>query len=270
MITSAVLARPRRVPDRARRHRGATRRRPTPRSSAGTGTCACRSGSRTPTTCSPTWPPPSTRCSARSAPDGGRPPPYARSVPRRHVRLRPTPLPVAPGAAAPPEVAPQVPPGRPAPPAAASADAVDRAVRVGLAAVRTEVDVPESFPPHVVDAARAAASHVPTAAVDATHVPFVTIDPAGSMDLDQAVHIERRGEQVPATGCTTRSPTSPRGCPRAVPWTTRLAAGSSPSTPRTAAPRCTRPSCRRVPRACSPTVSAPRCGGSSTSMRTAC
>ena len=29
---------------------------------------------------------------------------------------------------------------------------------------------------------------------DETGIPFITIDPPGSMDLDQAVHIERSGE----------------------------------------------------------------------------
>lgn len=73
------------------------------------------------------------------------------------------------------------------------ADAVDAAVRQGLAEVRVELQVPEAFPPHVVAAARSAAPQPDASRVDATHVPFVTIDPAGSRDLDQAVHVERRG-----------------------------------------------------------------------------
>ncbi|WP_448630566.1 RNB domain-containing ribonuclease [Cellulomonas soli] len=86
-----------------------------------------------------------------------------------------------------------MPTGPSTPPVPAAADAVDRAVREGLAAVRTELAVPAAFPPEVTAAARAVAEHAgtPPTAVDATHVPFVTIDPAGSMDLDQAVHLER-------------------------------------------------------------------------------
>ncbi|GAA3799920.1 RNB domain-containing ribonuclease [Cellulomonas soli] len=99
-------------------------------------------------------------------------------MPRRHVRLRPAPLPAVPGAE---------------PPAEVSVQTVDRAVRTGLAAVRAELQVPDAFPPQVVAAARSAAPQVPSGTADATHVPFVTIDPAGSMDLDQALHIERRG-----------------------------------------------------------------------------
>ncbi|AKK06566.1 exoribonuclease R [Corynebacterium mustelae] len=40
--------------------------------------------------------------------------------------------------------------------------------------------------------AAAAVDHFPDDRIDATDIPFVTIDPAGSMDLDQAVHIAAR------------------------------------------------------------------------------
>ena len=61
-------------------------------------------------------------------------------------------------------------------------------------AIRGEFEVPAEFPPEVVaEATRAAASaELPTA--DATDIPFITIDPATSMDLDQAMHIERQGD----------------------------------------------------------------------------
>lgn len=73
---------------------------------------------------------------------------------------------------------------RVAPPAASLA--------VGLAAIRTELGLPESFPDEVVEeAGRAAAA--PGERADATGVPFVTVDPPGSRDLDQAYHAERRG-----------------------------------------------------------------------------
>jgi exoribonuclease R len=63
-----------------------------------------------------------------------------------------------------------------------------------FAAIRAEFDVPEEFPPEVIADAerRAAAPSLPE--LDATDVPFVTLDPVGSRDLDQAVHLAARGE----------------------------------------------------------------------------
>ena len=72
-------------------------------------------------------------------------------------------------------------------------------LRAGFQAIRDEQDVPSAFPDDVVAEAHAVlrAPQPPTVEGwthrDVTHVPFVTIDPAGSTDLDQAVHIERRG-----------------------------------------------------------------------------
>jgi exoribonuclease R len=73
-------------------------------------------------------------------------------------------------------------------------------LRAGFQAVREEQGVPDSFPSEVLaEAEKVATSVQPPAApdggqrTDVTHLPFVTIDPAGSTDLDQAVHIERRG-----------------------------------------------------------------------------
>jgi exoribonuclease R len=62
-------------------------------------------------------------------------------------------------------------------------------------AVREELDVAAGFPPDVLaEAARAVADAADDAGrVDATDVPFVTVDPPGSTDLDQAVHIAERG-----------------------------------------------------------------------------
>ncbi|MDO4784028.1 MAG: RNB domain-containing ribonuclease [Propionibacteriaceae bacterium] len=60
----------------------------------------------------------------------------------------------------------------------------------------SELGVPEGFPPEVLAEAEALASggwRFETHA-DLTDVPFVTIDPPSSMDLDQAVHIEACGE----------------------------------------------------------------------------
>ena len=89
-------------------------------------------------------------------------------MPRRHVRLRPTDD--------------------------ARAREVDAAVRTGLAALRTELDVPGAFPGDVLaEVDRVTATGPAGERADATDVPFVTIDPAGSRDLDQALHLERRG-----------------------------------------------------------------------------
>ncbi|HVF03677.1 MAG TPA: RNB domain-containing ribonuclease [Frankiaceae bacterium] len=62
----------------------------------------------------------------------------------------------------------------------------------GFAAIRTELGLPASFPDEVVEEAGLAAAE-PGERADATGVPFVTIDPPGSRDLDQAYHAERRG-----------------------------------------------------------------------------
>jgi exoribonuclease R len=62
-------------------------------------------------------------------------------------------------------------------------------------AVRAQLGVPERFPPEVLDEAIAAAvSPHGLPDRDETSLPFVTIDPPGSMDLDQAVHLERDGD----------------------------------------------------------------------------
>jgi len=71
----------------------------------------------------------------------------------------------------------------------------DAAIREGLDALRAELDVPSEFPRDVLAEAEEVARSGPAAAArtDATDIEFVTIDPPGSMDLDQAVHLERRG-----------------------------------------------------------------------------
>lgn len=61
----------------------------------------------------------------------------------------------------------------------------------GFERVLREQQLPDGFPQAVLDEAEWVA-HVPRLdAKDLTDVPFVTIDPPGSMDLDQAVHLER-------------------------------------------------------------------------------
>lgn len=62
-----------------------------------------------------------------------------------------------------------------------------------FAALRTELAVPGEFPAAVVAEADHAARAVELPDEDATDIPFVTIDPTGSRDLDQAVHIAADG-----------------------------------------------------------------------------
>jgi exoribonuclease R len=66
----------------------------------------------------------------------------------------------------------------------------------GLAAIRLQYQVPGAFPPAVLAAAETAAKRAPTEHVDRTDMPFVTLDPAGSTDLDQAFTIERSGSDL--------------------------------------------------------------------------
>ncbi|HEY8230840.1 MAG TPA: RNB domain-containing ribonuclease, partial [Rhodanobacteraceae bacterium] len=64
----------------------------------------------------------------------------------------------------------------------------------GLADIRQKMHLPDAFPPEVEAAARDAAANVKLPGLDRTDIPLVTIDPPGSMDLDQAMYIERNGE----------------------------------------------------------------------------
>ena len=66
----------------------------------------------------------------------------------------------------------------------------------GLAAIRAQFRVPESFPPQVIAAAEAAARRAPNEHADRTAMPFVTLDPASSTDLDQAFSIEAAGGDI--------------------------------------------------------------------------
>ncbi len=68
-------------------------------------------------------------------------------------------------------------------------------VDAAFEAIRTEFEIPARFPPEVLaetERAIAAGPHDPDRYDDRTDVPFVTIDPESSLDLDQAFHAERR------------------------------------------------------------------------------
>ena len=65
-------------------------------------------------------------------------------------------------------------------------------MRDGLHAIREEAGVTVDFPPAVAEQAAAAAARPLDG--ERSELPFVTIDPPGSLDLDQAIHVERRGD----------------------------------------------------------------------------
>lgn len=67
-------------------------------------------------------------------------------------------------------------------------------LRAGIDAIQAELGVSPDFPPDVLAAAEQAAAAPRLPELDRTDLPFVTIDPVGSMDLDQAMHIERDGD----------------------------------------------------------------------------
>ncbi|KQR82771.1 ribonuclease II [Arthrobacter sp. Leaf337] len=63
-----------------------------------------------------------------------------------------------------------------------------------LNALRTELELPGPFPDEVLQDALAAIAEHKMPDLDLTDVGFVTIDPASSTDLDQALFIERSGD----------------------------------------------------------------------------
>ncbi|HEX5961682.1 MAG TPA: RNB domain-containing ribonuclease [Rhodanobacteraceae bacterium] len=64
----------------------------------------------------------------------------------------------------------------------------------GLDDIRRSMRLPDAFPPEVETAARDAATGTKLPDLDRTDIPFITIDPSGSMDLDQALWLERKGD----------------------------------------------------------------------------
>lgn len=72
-------------------------------------------------------------------------------------------------------------------------DAEDAPLRTALRRLRAAEDVPAAFPPEVLAEAERAAKAPRLPVRDVTDIPFYTVDPPGSRDLDQAVHLARRG-----------------------------------------------------------------------------
>ncbi|MEU6576914.1 RNB domain-containing ribonuclease [Streptomyces sp. NPDC046805] len=65
-------------------------------------------------------------------------------------------------------------------------------LRAALAALRAELGVPEDFPPEVLAETERVARDPALPLYDATDIPFFTVDPPASTDLDQALHLSRR------------------------------------------------------------------------------
>ncbi len=142
-----------------------------------------------------------------------------------------------------------------------------------FARIRTEFEIAATFPPEVdaeADAVVARGPVVPAggvqARVDARDIPLVTIDPLGSLDLDQAYHAERRGSgfRVHYAIADVAAFVAPGGALDRESFT-----AASPCISPTVARRCCRTNSAKAPRACCPTTIAPRCSGPSTSTRPA-
>lgn len=67
-------------------------------------------------------------------------------------------------------------------------------LRATFAQIRAEIGIPESFPAGVLAEAERSVANPRLPAADLTDLPFVTIDPPDSLDLDQALHLELRGD----------------------------------------------------------------------------
>lgn len=72
--------------------------------------------------------------------------------------------------------------------------AVPGLIRAGIRRLRQSLAIPDAFPPEVLAEAERAVSAVVLPDLDRTDVAFVTIDPEGATDLDQALSIERDGD----------------------------------------------------------------------------
>ncbi|MEH0986219.1 RNB domain-containing ribonuclease [Micromonospora sp. CPCC 205556] len=66
------------------------------------------------------------------------------------------------------------------------------APRIDFGALRRELGLPDGFPDAAQREADESAAAPPPTGADRTDVPFVTVDPASSRDLDQAMHLSRR------------------------------------------------------------------------------
>jgi exoribonuclease R len=67
-----------------------------------------------------------------------------------------------------------------------------RAPHIDFGALRRELKLPDGFPAPVQQEAERSAADPPSSPVDRTDIPFATVDPATSLDLDQAMCLQRR------------------------------------------------------------------------------
>ena len=67
-------------------------------------------------------------------------------------------------------------------------------LRAGIERIQAELGVSAAFPPDVEAAAVASAAAPRLPELDRTDIAFVTIDPPGARDLDQAMHLSRSGD----------------------------------------------------------------------------
>lgn len=70
----------------------------------------------------------------------------------------------------------------------------ERALREGIVAIQAELEITAQFPPEVLEVAQRAAASPRLPDLDRTDIEFLTIDPPGARDLDQALHIARDGD----------------------------------------------------------------------------
>ena len=63
-----------------------------------------------------------------------------------------------------------------------------------LRRIRVDLNLPDAFPADVEREAREVVADARLPERDREHIPFVTIDPRGATDLDQALHVERHGD----------------------------------------------------------------------------
>ncbi|WP_328466781.1 RNB domain-containing ribonuclease [Actinoplanes sp. NBC_00393] len=66
------------------------------------------------------------------------------------------------------------------------------APQIDFSVLRRELGLPGEFPEAVLAEAEEVARATPLPVTDRTDVPFLTLDPASSQDLDQAMHLSRR------------------------------------------------------------------------------
>jgi exoribonuclease R len=67
----------------------------------------------------------------------------------------------------------------------------DSVLAQGMRDIQYELKLPPAFSPEVEAAAAAAAANPRRPPLDRSDLPLVTIDPAGALDLDQAMHVQR-------------------------------------------------------------------------------